>query len=49
MKNITTKTVCVERVGMATVNDFIEIVIHNIFPFFAFAAASGCTAIIAEI
>ena len=50
MKNITAKTVCIERVGMATVNDFIEIVVHNVFPFFAFAAGtSGCAFIIANV
>ena len=49
MKNITAKTVCIERVGMATVNDLIKIVGHSDLPFCALAVISGCTAIIANI
>lgn len=50
VKNIAAKTIRVQRIGMATVNDFIEIVVHNVFPFFAFAAGtSGCAFIIANV
>ena len=49
MKNIAAEAIRVERVGVAAVNDLIKIVGHSDLPFCALAAASGCTAIIAEI
>ena len=49
VKNITAKTIRVQRIGMAAINDLIKIVGHSDLPFCALAVISGCTAIIANI
>ena len=49
VKNIAAKTIRVQRIGMAAINNLIKIVGHSDLPFCALAVISGCTAIIANI